>query len=503
MDTATGNDFALYLRRSQGRKPLPRQRALTTAHIEQLGGRIVAEFPDADRTAFRKVGGVQPKRDQFTALLAMLRANPGLGVAAWHADRLTRNDEDTAELIRVCAAGGHLVVTESGGIYDLSTANGRKRLRDDASAAIYEVDHNRERVLAGRAEVAAEGRWLGGKRPFAWELDRNPVDGDGKPMLDEDGKPVRGIMRLVQTEADALAQAHRDVLDGATLGSICRDWNERGIYTTTGKRWRAGELGRVLKRPRNAGLMEYRGQISGAAQWPAIADETTWRAVVAILSHPDRRTTPGPARKHLLTWIARCGVCGGPVFCTSTSKAAAKGRERRAVYRCREDTRGHVARDKASLDDFIERLVIARLSRPDAADLLAEDHRDELAGLHREAAAIRELMAADRRMHLARVLTEAEFTDGRRQHQADLAAVEQQIADLGQADVIAPLIRDPAGVWEGLGLDQRRAVIAALMTIKVMPTRKGRPPGWRPGQPYFDSGPESIQIEWRRKLPGE
>ena len=71
------------------------------------------------------------------------------------------------------------------------------------------------------------------------------------------------------------------------------------------------------------------------------------------------------------------------MFCTSTSKAAAKGRERRAVYRCREDTRGHVARDKASLDDFIERLVIARLSPPDAADLLAEDHRDELAGLHR------------------------------------------------------------------------------------------------------------------------
>jgi hypothetical protein len=54
-------------------------------------------------------------------MLAMLRANPGLGVAAWHADRLTRNDEDTAELIRVCAAGDHLVVTQSGGSYDLST----------------------------------------------------------------------------------------------------------------------------------------------------------------------------------------------------------------------------------------------------------------------------------------------------------------------------------------------------------------------------------------------
>ena len=197
-------DFALYLRKSNGRKAVPRQRSLTTMHITGMGGRIIAEFTDADKTAFRKPDGAQPVRDDFTRMLAMLRANPGLGVAAWHADRLTRNDEDTAELIRVCAAGGHLVVTHSGGSYDLSTANGRKRLRDDASAAIYEVDHNRERVLAARAEVAADGRWLGGKRPFGWELDPNPVDEDGEPMLDDDGKPVHGILRLRQPEADAL-----------------------------------------------------------------------------------------------------------------------------------------------------------------------------------------------------------------------------------------------------------------------------------------------------------
>ena len=149
------------------------------------------------------------------------------------------------------------------------------------------------------------------------------------------------------------------------------------------------------------------------------------------------------------------------------------------------------------------KVVIGRLSRPDAAGLLAEDNRDELAALQREKVAIQELMAADRRLHLAKLLTEAEFASGRRKHQADLAEVEQQIAEAGRADVIAPLIGDPAKAWDGLGLDQRRAVIAALVTIRVMPTRKGRPPGWQPGQSYFDSGPESIQIEWRRKLPGE
>ena len=85
---------------------------------------IVAEFSDADSTAFRKVDGDQPVRDGFASMLALLRSRPGLRVAAWHADRLTRNQEDTAELIRVAASGGHLVVTATGGGYDLSSATG-------------------------------------------------------------------------------------------------------------------------------------------------------------------------------------------------------------------------------------------------------------------------------------------------------------------------------------------------------------------------------------------
>jgi site-specific DNA recombinase len=145
-----------------------------------------------------------------------------------------------------------------------------------------------------RAEGAADGRWLGGKRPFGRELDKNPVDAGGKPVLDDDGNPVKGILPLRQDEADALAQAHRDVLDGATAGGIARNWNTRGILTPAGKQWRGREAGRVLRRARNAGLMEYRGGITGTAQWPAIVDETTWRATVAKLGGPSRKTTRDP-----------------------------------------------------------------------------------------------------------------------------------------------------------------------------------------------------------------
>jgi site-specific DNA recombinase len=513
VDNSPAPDYVAYLRKSVGRKAERQQRTLTRAHVERQGGRIIAEFRDDDQTAFRKIDGSQPVRDGFTAMLAMLRANPGLRVAAYHADRLTRNDEDTAELIRVCAAGGHLVETAAGGVYDLSTANGRRRLRDDASAAIYEVDRLTERVLAGRAEVAAEGRWLGGKRPFGWERDRAPVGSDGQPLLDEDGEPVRGILRLVPAEADALARACADVIEGAaTLAGIARRWNAAGILSTGGAQWRANEVGRVLRRPRNAGLMEHQGQITGAAQWPPIVNEETWKAVVAVLSQPGRKTTPGPAPRHLLSFLARCGVCDGPVICTATSRAAANGRERKSVYRCREGEQGtrkeqrHVGRDQAQLDQLIERVVIGRLSLPNAADLLTVDQgetvRRELAVLRTETAAVQALMRDSYQLHRDGLLSTSEFADGRREHQARITRIETRMSELERADVIAPLLRDPTGIWAGLSMDEQRQVVGALMTVRLMPAaRKGRPPGWRPGQPYFD--PDSVEISWRRKLPGE
>ena len=136
MEPQPGAEWVLYLRKSKGRAGIARQRTITTAHLEQRGGTITAEFTDTDRTAFAKAGEGRPTRGGFDAMIAALRARPGLGLAAWHADRLTRNDEDTATLMAVCGSGGHLIETPRGGTYDVSTATGRKRLRDDASDAI-------------------------------------------------------------------------------------------------------------------------------------------------------------------------------------------------------------------------------------------------------------------------------------------------------------------------------------------------------------------------------
>jgi site-specific DNA recombinase len=470
-------EHALYLRKSKGRAGIGRQRTTTTAHVEESGGRIAAEFFDTDRTAFRQVGAVQPKRDGFTAMLAMLAATPGLRVAAWHADRLTRNGEDTERLIEICATGDHLVVTRSGGAYDLSTANGRKRFRQDAVDASYEVDHSRERILAQKAEAAGEGRWLGGRRPFGWDID--------KDVLDEDEKPVKGVLKLRPAEADQLRDAHADVLAGKSMHAIARDWNAAGLVTSTRKPWTATEVRRVLPRPMNAA--------PPPAQWPVILAVDTHRAIVGILSRPGRRTSPGPERKHLLSGLARCGTCGGGMIASSGSGA---GRSQRTVYRCRADVQGvHVMRDKAALEDFITRLVFARFGQEDAAPLLELRTADTLGALRRERAVTEEAMAASNDLRRRHLLTAGEFAEERAEHMSTLTDLDGRIAEAEAVDALAPMLGDPAAAWARMDLDRRRAVVAELMTITIQHAPKGRPKGWRPGSGYFD--PAYVEVEWK------
>jgi site-specific DNA recombinase len=74
---------------------------------------------------------------------------------------------------------------------------------------------------------------------------------------------------------------------------------------------------------------------------------------------------------------------------------------------------GHVGRQAAPVEEFIERTVIARLSAPDAADLVAVPAGGpDVAGLREAAAAIRanlEEMARDRALGL---MTRAQMIAG-------------------------------------------------------------------------------------------
>src|SRR5215207_9344423 len=112
----------------------------------------------------------------------------------------------------------------------------------------------------------------------------------------------------------------------------------------------------MLMRPRNAGVRTHHGEVIGRGQWAPILSPEDFHQAEAILSNPMRRTTPGrDGLVHLLSAIARCGVCGAPV--TVTKGRAYKGIRKR-VYRCPQ--RVHVLRDQESVDDLVTRVILAR-----------------------------------------------------------------------------------------------------------------------------------------------
>lgn len=480
MPDAPADPWALYLRKSKGRAGIARQRTVTTAHVQRLGGSVGPEFADTDRTAFQRTGGARPVRERFDDMIAYLQAHPGVGVAAWHADRLLRNAGDTELLIETCAAGHHMVETPRGGSYDLSTATGRKRLRDDATQAAYEVDHSIERITAAKLEAVAAGEDLGGRRRFGWN---KRADGFG----------------IIAAEADLIAGGTRAIIAGASLASVTRAWNASGVTTSTGASWLPSEVRRTLLRARNAGLLEHHGQVTGpGTNWKQVITEMEWRACRAALADPARRTTPGPGRRWLLSGIAECGVCddGTTVIVTM---AGGKGRPPRPVYRDRpKNSPGHIARDVVSLDAFISNAA-AQLAARQRIPARAPD----LAHLRAELAAVQAELA-----ELARAVGRRQVTAGwallatgpLKEQERDL---EERLDRALVPHALAPFTgRDPVEVWHGLGLEQRRAVVQRLMRVVIMPSARGRLAGWQPGERYFDT--RSIQViplDLRRSIP--
>jgi site-specific DNA recombinase len=175
-------------------------------------------------------------------------------------------------------------------------------------------------------------------------------------------------------------------------------------------------------RPRNAGLRERHDKVFGPAAWPAIVPKDVWMACHSRLVDPSRRTSFSNARAYLLTGLAVCGKCGATVRGTSRAGGA-------LIYKCRNAC---LSRGMAPVDRMISAAVVTLLSDPSARKLFVQPK------------------------------TGRDYT--------------------GEMTVLRSRMKDAAK----LSLDRKRAVIAKLLIITILPTRKGS---------RFD--PASIRLEPR------
>jgi site-specific DNA recombinase len=225
--------------------------------------------------------------------------------------------------------------------------------------------------------------------------------------------------------------------------------------------------------------------------------EDTWRAVDAILRDPTRLTHLSSARKWLGGGLYWCGVEGCTAHVRAFASASTTRNRGKPQYVCASGVK-HLARACTDVDEFVEALVIRRLSAPDAAALVDRPDRPDTGGLHVQALALRLRLDELAGMFADGSIDARQLREGSGRIRAQLNDVERQIADAAAGSALSGLIGvdDPAATWAGLHLDRRRAVIDELVVVTLLPAAKGRPRGWRPGSPYFR--PDSVRVEWRR-----
>lgn len=400
---------------------------------------VTAEYVDNDTSASGKV-----VRPGFEKLITAIEAGEASVVIAWNWDRLSRNRRDTLRLIEVGQSTNLTIALVRGSDLDMSTASGRLVADLLAGVARNEIDTKRERQQRAGLQRAQAGK-PPSRRAFGYH-------GDGTQN---------------RREAAAVKRVYSSFLTGASITRLAQQLNEQGFTSTRGKPWDDTALRVVLTNPRYVGQRWYHGAYVGEGEWKPIITAATFEAVQAVFRSKRPRR---PASKHLGAGLFRCGICGGPV---TTSYDAQTER----IYRCR--TFSHLARRAEQVDDFVRRVIAARLRKADLADLLAAERPDvDVAGLQREAVALREqrdqlgVDLARRLLTAGQVRVATEVLD------ADLAAIEAQLAEAGRESALQPLLnaKDPGQAWLDLDLDRQRAALDALATVTILKARPGRPP---------------------------
>lgn len=449
---------------SERRVGVQRQRREVTELAERLDLTIDTWHEDNDASAYS--GKARP---QFDALLVDLSAGRVSALLAWDQDRVARDIGDWEKVLRACQKHGTRLAFVTAGEVDIATVAGRTSSRFNAVISRHESEHKSERIKSASRERAAEGR-AHGLIPFGW---RRVYEHDDR------GLRIKGAWKDVLDEAaaDVVRECAKRVLSGESIKSITADLNARGISTVRGCKWDPASLRMTLLRPGNAGLRVYKGKVIGASVAPAVLDRGDWERVSALLRDPSRRTVNDNRIRHLLTGLATCGVCG-------------KGlRVKGPRYLCPSS---HVGRLQAPVDDLIERLVVGRLSMPDARSLLAADDTEAQESA-REAAVLRVRLEGLVDDYADGLLDREGMKRATARIRPRLEELEAKSKATSSAanDVIGDLVGPRASErWATLAIGRRRTVVALLLNISILPVgdrAKRRGP--------FD--PDLIGVTWK------
>src|SRR6266545_2088368 len=217
-----------------------------------------------------KVSGVALRRPVRDEALAQLQPSDTLTV--WKLDRLGRSATELLTIIEGLHSRGvrFRCLTQP---IDTTSPLGKMFLTLLAAFAEFERELMRERVIAGKARMKAEGRHPGGPRMFGYAADHET---------------------LIEAEAELLREAARRALAGEPVSRVVEDWDARGLRPLRGERWKVTSLRRVLLNDRAAPIVGAEDHRRLVALFRAPGRQSLRRAVRRMRRHG---RLPGPCRR--------------------------------------------------------------------------------------------------------------------------------------------------------------------------------------------------------------
>jgi DNA invertase Pin-like site-specific DNA recombinase len=290
----------------------------------------IVVYRENDRSAYKRVPVVivdhygdrveteRVVRPVWAALMRAVRAGEFTDVVGLDLDRLLRDPLDLEDVINTRNHAAWHEVT--GGRIDLDTSAGRFALRTKANAKHMQSEDTSRRV----------------KRAHERRREAGLPNWTNRPL----GYTTRG--EIVPDEAEAIRDAYRRLMRGATLGEIARRWTAAKL---AGRRWETTLVSRTLRSERYAGLMPD----GEPGSWPPILTREQHDALRHTLDARSVGRTKAHGRvANLLTGIAVCRVCGTPVV-----RGSYRGERR---YVC---PKGHATVPADPADAYVVRALLA------------------------------------------------------------------------------------------------------------------------------------------------
>lgn len=486
-ETPDSRGAAVYGRQSHGKETSVEDQLLAGhARCALLERPVVREY--SDKVSVSRFG--TKEREDWPKLVADVEAGHLGLVWLWDASRGDRTPESWFAFLSASRNQRVSLYSERDEYsYRPWIPRDWKTLAELGVDAAYESEIRSVDVRRGIASMARKGLPHGGARDG---YDRIYDSKDRKKFQDVPNE--RGVI---------IAEIIERIARRDPIITIQRDLFERGIPAAKwpGVPWVVEPWPRVTIRaigmnPYYAGLREHDGQLY-EGNWEGVVSREKWETAKAVLTEPTRKQSAPGALKYLLSYLMVTEHRGEELDISGDPG----GPKRPARYRCLDDGCVSIRMDEA--DEHVTRVVLARLSHPDARQFFAVDN-DEL---NQANALVASIKAEAEEL-------EAEIKSGR-MRPAMAAVVDAAIQErLTAAQLRAQTLRGSASAlalldgeaftqetawprWEALSLAARRSVINLLIErIMLLPTDK-RLTRYSTAEARRRLAAERVQITWR------